>query len=163
MKNCINCNYELNDTDCFCNRCGYNQPEVDTTATNTFSTETNIPNLYNSTANDSKILEELKGFNWGAFILTFYWAIRFKLWLFVVVAFIPYASLVASIYCGINGNEIAWKSRSWESIEQFKSAQNVWTGTGILLAVIVLFINLLVLYYFIGFSTPDYLNNTTFN
>ncbi|MFH4171158.1 hypothetical protein WAJ14_21095, partial [Acinetobacter baumannii] len=42
-----------------------------------------------------------------------------------------------AIALGIKGNEWAWKSRKWESIEQFKQHQKRWMIAGIVLGISV--------------------------
>lgn len=50
--------------------------------------------------------------------------------------------LPLAITLGFFGNELAWKNRKWESIEQFKAVQRAWAGWGL---------GLLVVFFVIGF------------
>ena len=78
--------------------------------------------------------EEAKtGFNWGAFLLTWIWGIGNNVWISFLVCLAP---LVGNIYLGVKGNELAWLSRKWDSVEQFKQTQAAWSRC----AWIVLFI-----------------------
>ena len=43
-----------------------------------------------------------------------------------------------AIVLGVKGNEWAWQNRRWESVEQFKEVQRIWTKWG----VIVFFVSL---------------------
>jgi serine/threonine protein kinase len=80
-------------------------------------------NLFDETV---PIPMEIKGWNWGAFLLGFFWSIGNQVWI-GLLCFIPYIGWVMTILLGVRGNEWAWKSRRWESIEQFKKTQRAWT------------------------------------
>jgi hypothetical protein len=54
---------------------------------------------------------------------------------FGLLCFIPYGLLIVAIAFGAKGNEWAWKSRKWRSIEQFKAHQRGWAIAGILIGV----------------------------
>ena len=72
--------------------------------------------------------EEIKaGFNWGAFLLHWIWGIGNNVWISFVVLVLP---LIWNIYLGVKGNELAWLNREWESVEQFKETQAVWSKWG---------------------------------
>jgi hypothetical protein len=85
---------------------------------------------------------ELRKWNWGAFTLTLFWTAAMKQWGWFALCFIPYANIILPFYLAIKGNELSWKSRSWESLEQFKATQHVWRrwGIGIFIAYIVLLV-----------------------
>ncbi|MCL0038599.1 hypothetical protein M1N10_06280 [Thermodesulfovibrionales bacterium] len=86
-----------------------------------------------------EIPDEIKGWNWGAFLLSWIWAIGNSTWI-GLLALIPYVGLVMMIILGVKGNEWAWKNRKWESVEHFKRVQKAWAqwGFGILLLFIVI-------------------------
>ena len=76
---------------------------------------------------------EIKGWNWGAFIWRWLWGIFNGVYwplVLILINFIPYVgpiiSLVCSIVLGINGNEWAWKGKSWSSVAEFKRVQHNW-------------------------------------
>jgi len=92
-----------------------------------------------------QIDEELSKFNWGAFFLTFIWAVPNGAWkdfwptflimiLFSLLAQIPLLGLIfvilnicLAIYVGKKGNEWAWYgSKKWETLETFISVQKTW-------------------------------------
>jgi serine/threonine protein kinase len=79
-----------------------------------------------------EVPEEIKGWNWGAFLIPWLWVFTNKVWggLFV---FIPHIGWVMTIALGAKGNEWAWRSRRWRSIEHFKEHQRGWAIAGILL------------------------------
>jgi serine/threonine protein kinase len=79
-----------------------------------------------------EVPDEIKGWNWGAFLIPWLWVFTNKVWggLFV---FIPHIGWVMTIALGAKGNEWAWRSRRWRSIEHFKEHQRGWAIAGILL------------------------------
>ncbi|MEH1922015.1 serine/threonine protein kinase [Nostoc sp.] len=76
--------------------------------------------------------EEILGWNWGAFLMPWLWMWPNKVG-YGVFCFVPYIGLVMPIALGAKGNEWAWKSRRWRSIEQFKAHQRGWAIAGIVL------------------------------
>ena len=82
--------------------------------------------------------DELKKFNWGAFLVTWIWGlgnnVRISLWsLLGLLAFIPAISIFIAIpifafqiWLGINGNKLAWGNNQWDSVEQFNTVQKKW-------------------------------------
>ncbi|MBN3959708.1 serine/threonine-protein kinase [Nostoc sp. NMS8] len=76
--------------------------------------------------------EEILGWNWGAFLMPWLWMWPNKVG-YGVFCFVPYIGLVMPFALGAKGNEWAWKSRRWRSIEQFKAHQRGWAIAGILL------------------------------
>lgn len=69
--------------------------------------------------------EEIKGWNWGAFLLTPFWLISNRVWI-GIFAFVPIVGVWVAIALGIKGNEWAWKSRRWESLDSFQTHQKRW-------------------------------------
>jgi hypothetical protein len=79
-------------------------------------------------------LAQIQGWNWGAFLLNWIWAIGNNVWI-GLIALIPAASLVMAIILGVKGNEWAWQSRKWQSVEQFRRTQAVWTMWAVIILV----------------------------
>ncbi|OQB05845.1 MAG: hypothetical protein BWY19_00729 [bacterium ADurb.Bin212] len=73
--------------------------------------------------------EEVKKWNWGAFLLSWIWGIGNGVWI-SLIAIIPAASLIMSIILGIKGGEWAWKTGKFTSIESFVATQKAWTKWG---------------------------------
>lgn len=106
-----------------------------------------------SSAYTNGVPNEIKGWNWGAFFFNWIWGICNGVYwplVLIVVNFIPYVGALISLGCcialGINGNEWAWKAKSWSSIAEFKRVQHKWAiailwifvisfGLGILLGI----------------------------
>jgi len=99
---------------------------------------------------DGALPEELRGWNWGAFLLDFAWGVGNRVWwaaaviaVWLVVFLTPipaplkFAILVGvKVLLGFKGNEWMWRSRQWESPEQFKLVQHMWMNWGVILTII---------------------------
>ena len=94
----------------------------------------------------SQIPPEIRGWNWGGFLLTWIWGIGNNVWISFIAlcGIVPYVgwivSLTMSIILGVRGNEWAWQNKRWDSIEHFKKTQRTWMwwGVGMLLLQIAL-------------------------
>jgi hypothetical protein len=81
----------------------------------------NTPGLKNK----MQVPEEIKKWNWAAFWLNWIWGIGNNVYL-ALICLIPFVSLIAPFYFGVKGNELAWKNKKWESVEEFKRIQKKW-------------------------------------
>ncbi len=102
-----------------------------------------VQNIENKVCEKVSLPDEIKKFNWGAFFLTWIWGIGNKSYLtfFMFLAygaasifnslgvFLPFC-LGFSIYCGVMGNEWAWKNKTWEDTTQFNTMQKRWATGG---------------------------------
>ncbi len=80
--------------------------------------------------------------------MTWIWGIGNKVWLALLALIpIPIAGLAVAIVLGVKGNEWAWQSKKWDSIEQFRRTQRTWMYWGIasLLAPLVLIIGIILI------------------
>jgi hypothetical protein len=94
-----------------------------------------------------EVPEEIKGLNWGAFLLSGIWAIFNQVWI-GLLAFVPCISIFVMIYLLIKGNELAWNGpRQWESVDQFKAVQAAWLKWGLIALAVSIVLNLL--YFFV--------------
>jgi len=82
----------------------------------------------------AQLPDQLRGWNWGAFLMNWIWAIAHRAWLGFVLAF--FLGIIGAIVCGIVGNEWAWKNRRWQGIQQFKDTQRVWAIVGLVFLVL---------------------------
>lgn len=84
--------------------------------------------------------QELKHFNWGAFLMNWIWGIMHKKYitlLYFPACLIPVIGPIAiSIWFGLAGNKWAWESKTWESIEQFNESQQNWVRIWIILFIL---------------------------
>ncbi|MFP5270711.1 serine/threonine protein kinase [Coleofasciculus sp.] len=78
--------------------------------------------------------DEIKGWNWGAFFMPYLWPLTNKVWI-GLLALVPQVGWLMAIVLGAKGNEWAWKSRKWRSIEQFKAHQRGWTIAGLFIGI----------------------------
>jgi len=73
--------------------------------------------------------------NWGGFLLTWMWGLGNNVWWSFLV-FVPYLGvLVMPWVLAFKGNEWAWQSRHWESIEHFKRVQRSWMLWGLWISI----------------------------
>jgi len=89
----------------------------------------------------SVVPAEIKGWNWGAFFLSWIWSIGNKVWIGLLSLVI---GIIMSIILGVKGNEWAWQNRKWESVEQFKEVQRIWTIWGVVVFAVSLVIPIIV-------------------
>lgn len=116
----------------------------------------------------------LKKWNWGAFLLSWIWAFGHGLAMWGVIGliacFVPaIGSMVAlgiAIYLGIKGNELAWQTGKYLSIEELKEKEKKWTKWAVIIFIIsiVLAVLLTVLGVImaITFSTNTYVEYMLF-
>jgi len=79
--------------------------------------------------------EDVSGWNWGAFGATWLWGLYNETFV-ALLGLIPGVNILVSIYLGINGNELAWKNKRWESREEFLKTQKYWAKFGWILFVL---------------------------
>lgn len=83
------------------------------------------------------IPSELKGWNWGAFLLNWVWGIFNKTYLALLV-FVPLIGMFMPFVLGFKGNTWAWRNKNWESIEHFRMVQRKWAMWGVIMLVVSL-------------------------
>jgi serine/threonine protein kinase len=79
---------------------------------------------------------EIRGWSWGGFLLTGIWSPFNLVWV-GLLSWVPYLGLIVTIWMGFKGNELAWKSKRWASIEQFKKHQRNWAISGFIVTGLV--------------------------
>src|SRR3990172_2673818 len=91
---------------------------------------------------------EISGWNWGAFLLSWIWAIGNNKFDMAVYGLASYtlsfligplgwlAELAISVILGMKGNEWAWQNKKWRSIEHFKKTQKTWLKWGIVASIL---------------------------
>jgi hypothetical protein len=122
MPFCPSCGKEVSEDTKFCPQCGHNT-KVEVTPENS------------SGQGESAIVpEEVKGWSWAGFSLTWIWGVfnGVLISLLVLIPF-PLFSLAWAIVLGIKGNEWAWRNKKWDSVEHFKNAQRPWNIAGIVI------------------------------
>lgn len=95
---------------------------------------------------DATIPPGVKGWSWGAFLLTIIWAISNRVWI-GLLTLIPYVGLIMAFVLGFKGREWAWQSKHWGSVEQFNKVQHRWSVRGVTLigiAILAILITILI-------------------
>ena len=85
------------------------------------------PTTANTSGMGGAVPDGIKGWNWGAFWLSWIWGIGNNVWMSLLVFCLGW--IWASVL-GIKGSEWAWQHRQFDSIEQFKETQAVWAKWG---------------------------------
>ncbi|MBQ7256303.1 MAG: ribonuclease G [Abditibacteriota bacterium] len=131
-KICPRCNYSNSDDRFTCINCGenLNSAPFNQNSVNSFL-NTNFPGL-EEVHNPPP---ELKGWNWGAFALTFFWGIANQTY-WALLCLVPYVGIVASIYYGIYGNAWAWKSGRFRTPQECMECQKIWNKWGLVLFIV---------------------------
>ena len=88
--------------------------------------------------------EEVKGWSWGGFLLTWIWGIGNNV-MIALLALVGPISFIIAIYLGLKGRELAWQSKRWDSVEHFNRAQKNWGIAGLLIAAVPVVIILLII------------------
>ena len=78
---------------------------------------------------------EIRGWNWGAFLLSWIWGIGNKVWI-ALLCLLPAIGFIVAIVLGIKGSEWAWRNKKWDSVEHFKRTQRIWGMGGVVLVVV---------------------------
>ncbi len=78
--------------------------------------------------------EGIKGWSWGAFLLSWIWAIGNRTWI-GLIALLPYVGFIMAIVLGIKGRQWAWQNKRWDSVEHFQQVQKKWSFWGVLIVV----------------------------
>ncbi len=120
MPFCPNCGKEVGEGFMFCPECGQ-RLKVGVTPENT-----------SGQGESATVPEEVKGWSWGAFGLTWIWGV-FNGVLISLLCLIPVFAIVWAFVLGVKGNEWAWRNKKWDSIEHFKSTQRPWNIAGIVI------------------------------
>lgn len=86
---------------------------------------------------ESVVPPEIKGWNWGAFLLNWIWGIGNSTYI-ALLMFVPLVNIFMFFILGAKGNEWAWRNRTWRNIEHFKQTQKKWRNAGLILLFVVL-------------------------
>lgn len=89
------------------------------------------PNFVQASFSDP-IPDGIKGWSWGAFLLTPIWAIGNRTWI-GLLGLVPYVGFIMAFVLGFKGREWAWKNKEWESVEHFHRVQKKWSFWGVMI------------------------------
>ena len=77
---------------------------------------------------------ELDRWNWGAAMLPGLWSINNRVWIGLIawtcLLTCGISWVVIAILLGARGNQWAWRSRQWQSVDAFKANQRAWSTAG---------------------------------
>jgi hypothetical protein len=102
------------------------RPKKDTTSTSMENTS--------GQGKSAAVPQEIKRWSWGAFLLNWIWGIGNSVWIALISLIpIPLIGLIMMFVLGAKGNEWAWQSKKWDSVEHFKKTQRTWAIVGVVL------------------------------
>ncbi len=130
---CTGCGTQSAEAELFCGGCGNAQRHIDSQNTGPAST----PGVFQvgNAISQQALPEGVRGWCWGAFCLSWIWAIGNKTWI-GLLALVPYVNVVVIIWLGFNGREMAWRNNHWDSVEHFNRVQRKWSQWGIAISLI---------------------------
>lgn len=85
---------------------------------------------------EASIPSEVRGWNWGAFLLNWIWGIGNSTYI-ALLMFVPLVNIVMPFVLGAKGSEWAWSNRRWSSVEAFKATQRKWAWAGLIVIVVL--------------------------
>lgn len=94
------------------------------------------PNVPNNSGQGSGagIPEEIRGWNWGAFFLTWIWGMGNNVWI-ALLSLVPIVNIIMHFILGAQGNKWAWQNKSWNSFAHFKKTQDTWAVWGFIIGI----------------------------
>ncbi len=81
---------------------------------------------------EKTVPDAIKKWNWGAFLLSFFWSIRHGVWI-GLLTLVPVVGWLMSLILAAKGNEWAWRKRDYTSVEEFLNTQKLWTKWGLII------------------------------
>jgi 4-hydroxybenzoate polyprenyltransferase len=74
----------------------------------------------------------LRQWNWGAFVLTPFWALTHGLDWWFFFSMMPGVHIIARFYMGWYGSRLAFEKCRYRSLKRFMKVQRTWSNWGIL-------------------------------
>jgi Cytochrome oxidase complex assembly protein 1 len=78
---------------------------------------------------EPEIPPEIRGWNWGAFLLNWIWGIGNNTYI-ALLALVPIVGVIMIFVLGAKGNRWAWRNGRWDSVAHFKRVQRAWAIAG---------------------------------
>lgn len=103
------------------------------------------------------IPDEIKGWNWGAFMFNITWGFGNKSYL-PLLCLIPVFNIIWVFVCGFKGNEWAWQKCDHKDIEIFQAVQKSWNRAG-LVAFVIAIIFIVLYFVFIAALVSVFVND----
>jgi len=107
-----------------------------------FSVPSEMNNGNNSGYRYGHLPPELHYLNWGAFFLGWLWGLGHNAWTVAIIdlvlsLFCPgIGSIIYRCYLLFSGNDIAWKSRRFANMFEFKSVEKIWSVWGVVIFIV---------------------------
>ncbi|MFT9389087.1 MAG: ribonuclease G [Leuconostoc sp.] len=108
--------------------------------------------------NGKVVPEEIRGWNWGAFIYNIFWGIGNKTYL-PLLCLIPVFNLFWIFVCGFKGNEWAWQKGDYQDVATFKAVQATWNRAGLVQFIIAVILVSLYVFFFVTMISALINNN----
>lgn len=143
---CIECGKKIDEDSKFCEHCG---------------TSVRKGKLPVGSKNEQSDNPNIGRWSWGGAAITFWYVIsmRFGFWWVLLTAGLLIAAstleqssetvwlgillyLAIFFYVGFNARKWSWRTRKWDSLEQFLRTQRVWDIWGIVICALILLIRL---------------------
>lgn len=99
--------------------------------------------------NGKAVPQEVKGWNWGAFMYNVCWGIGNKTYL-PLLTLIPIFNIFWIFVVGFKGNEWAWQKGDYQDVATFKAVQATWNRAGLVQFIIAILVFVLYLYVFVS-------------
>lgn len=96
--------------------------------------------------NGKNVPQEVKGWNWGAFMFNVMWGIGNKTYL-PLLCLIPLFNIVWIFVVGFKGNEWAWQKNDYKDIETFNAVQATWNRAGLVNFIISILFVLIYIFF----------------
>ena len=101
---------------------------------------------------NSMVPNEIKKWNWGAFMYNMVWGIGNKSYI-TLLCLVPILNIIWPFVCGAKGNEWAWKNGNYSNTREFFLVQDTWNRAGFVTFIIaIIFIVIYVLFFAAIFS-----------
>ncbi len=92
--------------------------------------------------NGKVVPDEVKGWNWGAFMFSFIWGIGNRTYL-PLLTLIPIFNIVWVFVVGFKGNGWAWQKGNYQDVATFKAVQRTWNTAGLVQFILCIVIGVL--------------------
>jgi hypothetical protein len=91
--------------------------------------EIDVMSSTNAGIERDEIPPEIRGWNWGAFLLNWIWGVGNNTYI-ALLTLIPFVGFIMIFVLGAKGNRWAWQNGRWDSVEHFKRVQRRWAIAG---------------------------------
>ena len=108
-----------------------------------------VPENTSGLGKKSTIPPEIKGWNWGAFLLHWIWGICNNTYI-AFLTWVPIFGYIFMFVLGAKGNQWAWENNTWRDVEHFKNTQKKWAIGGVIAYLIVILLAVVIVSFVFG-------------